>query len=499
MSVEQAERFFPHGFRELTDKEVNREPLQKILEGYPFDVSYPELMDVRPTSLEILNQELKNKGIDELDPHLVPHYSAAVVERKPDSVQSGDSQPDTAIITLSGIWGSGSGIGDMAVGSALEGLKETQDGVKGINPALSVTLGSSVSIDTQDGLRFVNNDWQRAAYQAAFISEILKQHKNVTRVFLVGVSLGGSELLQLTQMLQKLHPDTPDLIKGLVFSQAAGQYNTTLVGIGKGFLSIKGWQEEKDRRFPTPDVVHAAEIAAKYPEGDDPRAALYAERDRDALRLVQKRAYADLPTLKTIDEAIIKARQNQDKKQEQELLSERRREINRYIEYQQQIDKRKISWPTTVLNTARVQHHLTNGLPDALYDPVSDIPMIQVSGKNDEYYPPEHVQKNLDSKGKGKGEYNASVVHPIVKQVRKCFGLKEIAKGGYNPDVHIWVDMGHGEMTVNRVWYGAMLTKSIRYLNQHTEKRTSKKQKPLMITMPSDAALQYPPKKQTIP
>ena len=124
-----------------------------------------------------------------------------------------------------------------------------------MNPALAAVLSSSASIDTL-GAKFPENIAERAAYQAAFIFELIKRN-HCDNIFLVAHSLGGMEAHYIEPILAKLIKDSGlnINIKGLILFQPGGVVEQKVLTLDKLFrtLDFKNLIRGVREMWPSPD------------------------------------------------------------------------------------------------------------------------------------------------------------------------------------------------------------------------------------------------------
>lgn len=450
------------GLRELNETEVNTKPLIDLIGDLPASAWTVELDEILPYTADRLNTLLEHQGSTPLD-RQPPKYAAAVVERDRNTLEEGEN-PNTAVFILSGILGSGPGVGDFAPGAFAKLFDAHNDGAP-VNPSFVATVGSSVSVDTST-VPFETDIHKRAAYQAALISKLLDMHPGVTDVYVVGLSLAGPETLIVSEYLNELRGKklvdgvSTGIVKGVVLGQSAGQYTESLAHIAKGVPSVMSMSGEKKTRFPTPDAIAKAKLATTFPADDNPLTALYAERDLRVIELAQERAYRDIPELKTLDDEIVNAQQENDftrrevgrvqaivDRRVQALYKKRAALINAFLK-SQEVDKRPV--PIQTYTSARhILSQITDEIPNQAYAYFQEqkIPIMQYAGLSDQYFSPDAAFKNVQRREQ---------------------------KQQYVPDVFGFMNVAHGDMTADRYRYGARIVDAIMGLRQYPKKGSNK-------------------------
>lgn len=179
-----------------------------------------------------------------------PSFRAIAIEDSSNIEEDGKDR--IGAIILAGASATASGIAHTGL-KVLEGLKKTE----GVNPGKIITIGSPFSLDIESE-EYSKSHFERAAYQAAFILELLKQSPG-QQVYLIGHSAGALEIIYLLPILESLMKQndiSPNNIKGLIFFQPGGLYEQSSVNfIGRKIPKAASFNQERIQLFPSVEDI----------------------------------------------------------------------------------------------------------------------------------------------------------------------------------------------------------------------------------------------------
>lgn len=344
---------------------------------------------------EILPPEHRPK----LSKDRVPHYQAALV-----SFEKNNDANGYGIIYITGATGTGPAYGHVAAELFRKG--EATD--KSLN--LSAVIGSSASIDTIEQT-FSADITERAAYQAAFIVELLKKYPTKS-LYLLGQSLGGMEVNYVVPILKGLleKENIETEVSGLILFQSGGVFEQKLANVAKSipeFMSLRAGIEEI---WPSPDQeTKAREQMDLAREHED-----MAESLRWKTRLASIEAKRQNPEHLTEDE-LEKLRRIDSQlesfpsqKDRNKLFKQRYQLLYPVVQRVSNTDSRPRVLSKelgALLNTVRAtisnkgrKFDVTRALPEWIRERIKDFPVAIVWGREDEFFPADLAKSKMDLK-----------------------------------------------------------------------------------------------------
>lgn len=172
------------------------------------------------------------------------HYIASVVTPKGQPIETAEQFPSgkLGVIFLTGVEGTAAGAASMVA----EICKRSKD------IGFAAALSSSASVDTLNQ-PFPKNLVERAAYQAAFITRLLKDYP-CSKIVLIGYSLGGMELAYTLPILGRLIQANrlQTKIEGMILVQAGGQFRQNIAELALRRLpAVMSLEGEVAEMFPS--------------------------------------------------------------------------------------------------------------------------------------------------------------------------------------------------------------------------------------------------------
>lgn len=258
------------------------------------NLGYDQFPAQKPSPLEEAIQVFPLGYRPKINPENVPSYQASVVTPKEPFTDN-----TVGLIYIPGAGSEAARYAHVAT-QLFKKAKETLP----LNPNLSITLSSSVGIDTL-GKRLPGDIYERASYQAAFILDLLKSYKekgySCDNIYLIAHSLGGMEVNHILPVLNRLlemnEPGTK--VRGLVLVAPGGVIDQNPLQPVKGVSTFLALERGIREMWPTPmDVFKVAERLEEAKTKNDP-----SEQFRLEMLLSKIRDKYDNPKYLTEDEA----------------------------------------------------------------------------------------------------------------------------------------------------------------------------------------------------
>ncbi|OGM31890.1 hypothetical protein A3D01_05435 [Candidatus Woesebacteria bacterium RIFCSPHIGHO2_02_FULL_39_13] len=363
------------------------------VENLIFTKLSPETQIALQQSLEVFPEQYRPT----IHPEHLPRYQTVLA-----SSELNNPENQAGIIYIAGATGAAPAYAHVAAEMYRSAEKMFDE-----RAGFSAVIGSSASIDTVEQ-RLPTNLSERAAYQAAFILELIKK-KQCKNLYLLGQSLGGMEVTYIVPVLEKLleieNIDTK--ISGLILFQAGGQYEQSLTDFTKSipeFMSLKRGILEM---WPSPlDELKAKEEMYLAKEKDDS-----AESFRWKMRLEnirekrQNREYLTDEEQNKLQEIDTKLQQLPSKKERKQLLKERYQLLYPAVQRISTTDARPRNISKELgafLNTIRAavlnkerKFDVVRSLPKWLREEITGIPVAFVWGREDEFFPVDSARNEM--------------------------------------------------------------------------------------------------------